>query len=181
MYSETNSLGRLFFLLMLVALVTSLVRAQDSTIADIKYKEDYDRIQTIRRTSDPAKRAGQMVAFYRERPDTDSRLLVYADNVFAKDLETLMQQQNYTALKELCERALKIRPRFGEVFLFQGVVLKNEGKINEAMNAFAKCYVIKNPLQTKAKQLLDVAFRTVNKGSLIGEDEIIKQAAQGLK
>jgi tetratricopeptide (TPR) repeat protein len=181
MYSETNSLGHFFFSLLMLTLVSSLVQAQESTLAEIKYKEDYDRIQAIRRVSDPVKRAGQMLAVYRERPDMDPKLLVYADNIFAQDLEALNKQQNLTALKELCERALKIRPKFGEVYLFQGVVLKNEGKIDEAMNAFARCYMIKNPLQTKAKLLLDIAFRAVNKGSLIGEEKLIKQAMQGLK
>jgi tetratricopeptide (TPR) repeat protein len=181
MCSERNSLGRFSFSMLLLALVSSLVRAQDSTLADIKYKDDYDRIQAIIGVSDPIKRAGRMLNLYRERPDMDPKLLAYADNVFAKDLETLNKQQNFTVLKGLCERALKIRPRFGEVYLFRGVVLKNEGKIDEAMNDFARCYVIKNPLQSKAKLLLDIAFRSVNKGSLIGEEKLIKQAMQTLK
>jgi tetratricopeptide (TPR) repeat protein len=181
MYSETNFLGRLFFSLLLLALVSPLVRAQVATLAEIKYKDDYDRIQAIMKVSDPVKRAGQMLAMYKERPDMDPKLLAYADNIFAKDLETLNKQENFVALKGLCERALKIRPRFGEVYLFQGVVLKHEGKMDEAMNDFARCYMIKNPLQTKAKQLLDIAFKAKNKGSLIGEEKLIKQAIQALK
>lgn len=181
MQPERNSLQRLFFSVLLAVLGSPMVRAQDSTLAEIKYKEDYDRVQAITKISDPVKRAGQMLTVYKERPDMDSKLMAYADNVFAKDLETLNKQQNFTALKGLCERALKLRPKFGEVYLFQGVVLKNEGKVDEAMNAFARCYMIKNPLQIKAKQLLDIAFRALNKGSLIGEEKLIKQAMQGLK
>jgi len=181
MYSETNSLGRFFFVMFLLAVVSLLGRAQDSTLAEIKYKDDYDRIQAIAKVSDAVKRAGQMLSLYKERSDMDPKLLAYADNIFAKDLETLNKQENFTALKGLCERALKIRPRFGEVYLFRGVVLKNEGKMNEAMNDFARCYMIRNPLQIKAKQLLDIAFRAANKGSLIGEEKLIKQATQDLR
>jgi len=173
-------LGRFMLLCALLAACCS-VRAQDSTLAEIKYKEDYDRLQSIIRASDPAKRANQMLAFYKERPDTDARLLTYADNVFDKDLETLMNQENTSVLRDLCARALKLRPKFGEVYLFQGVVLKSEHKIDEAMLCFAKCYMIKNPLQSKAKQQLDIAYRAGNQGSLIGEDKILKRAVQELE
>ena len=181
MNSEMNSLKYFFFSFIVVFLLASGVRAQDSTITDIKYKEDYDRIQAIAKVSDPVKQAGQMLAFYKGRPDIDPKLLMYADNIFAKDLESINKQENFPVLKDLCERALKFRPRFGEVYLFRGVALKNEGKADEAMDDFARCYMIKNPLQIKAKQLLDIAFRAKNKGSLIGEEKLIKQAMQNLK
>jgi tetratricopeptide (TPR) repeat protein len=111
----------------------------------------------------------------------DSKLRDYADNLFARDLESLMNQGNFTALKGSCERVLQIRPKFGEVYLFYGVALKNEKKIQEAMNAFAKGYLIQNPLKAKAKQQLDVAYRQFSGGSLVGEDKIIKNALKELK
>jgi tetratricopeptide (TPR) repeat protein len=157
-----------------------VVRAQDSTLEEIKYKEDYDRIESIKRVTDIVKRDDRMIAMYRERPDMDDKLRVYLDNLFIRDLETLMKQQNWTAMKGLCERATKVRPRFGEVYLYQGVALKNEKKNQEAMSAFAKCYVTTNQFQKRAKQQLDVLYRAQSGGSLIGQEKIISQAVKDL-
>jgi tetratricopeptide (TPR) repeat protein len=157
------------------------IYAQDETLAEIKYKEDYDRIQKITAVTQPVKRADLMLKLYKESPDMDPQLRAYCDNIFAKDLESLMKQENSIALKGLCERALKIRPKFGEVYFFQAVILRKEKKIEEAMNAFAKSYLIKNPLQKKAKELLDSTYRSFNKGSLIGQEKIIKKAMQEIR
>ncbi|MBN1570938.1 MAG: hypothetical protein JXA73_24075 [Acidobacteria bacterium] len=158
-----------------------MIKAQDETLADIKYQEDYDRIQTIIKTSNVIKRAEKMVNFYGERRDIDSKLRNYADNLFARDLEALTKQSNYIAVRGLCEQALKIRPKFGEVYFFYGVALKNSKKIDEAMDAFAKGASIPNPLSTKSKQQLDLAYRAVHGGSLVGQDKLIKNAMKDLK
>jgi hypothetical protein len=155
--------------------------AQDETLAEIKYKEDYDRLQKIVSVTQPIKRAEQLVALYRERPDMDSKLRDYADSFFIKDMDSLTTQKNFVAIRGITERALKARPQFGEAYFFYGVILKNEKKIDEAMNAFAKCYLVKGPLQTKGKQQLDIAYRATHKGSLIGQDKIIKNAQAELK
>jgi len=182
MFVNKSAFGRLLGLPVLVLASGFLVvRGQQGTLAEIKYKEDYDRIQRIIKVSEPAKRADQLLTFYRERPDLDPKLRDYADNAFARDLEGLMKQGDFVALKSLCERALKLRPKFGEAYLFYGVVLKSEKRTQEAMNAFAKCYLIKNPLQAKAKQQLDVTYRAFSGGSLIGQDKIIKNAMNELK
>jgi len=158
------------------------VFAQDETLEEIKYKEDYDRLQRIAPVTQPVKRAGLLLTFYKERPDLDPKLRTYADNLFARDLETLMKQDNTTALKGLCERAVKMRPKFGEAYFFYGVALRKEKKLEEALDAFAKSYVITgHPLRKKAKELLDSTYRSYNKGSLIGQDRFIKKAVQDLK
>ncbi len=100
--------------------------AQEDSLEDFKYKEDYDRVQSIIKTPDVVKRADRMMALYSERRDMKPELRDYADNMFAKDLEALMKQNNYIALKGACERVLKIRPKFGEAYLYYGVVLKRE-------------------------------------------------------
>jgi len=182
MFEKRSRFSQLFALGALVlALGLSAARAQEGTLADIKYKEDYDHIQKIVQVNQPIKRAEQILTFYKGRPDLDPKLRDYADNFFARDLESLMKQGNFAALKGLCERALKMRAKFGEVYLFYGVVLKNEKKIEEAMNAFAKCYLLKNPLQKKAKQQLDVTYRAFSGGSLIGEEKILVKAKKELK
>ena len=92
----------------------------------------------------------------------------------------MMKQNNYIAMKGLCERVLKIRPRFGEAYLFYGVALKRDKKIDEALKAFARAYGIDNPLKAKAKQQLDVTYRATG-GSLSGQDKLVKDAMKGLK
>lgn len=159
----------------------SMINAQDETLADIKYKEDYDRIQTIIKVGDVVKRADKMVALYGEKRDMDPKLRDYADNIFARDLETLMKQSNFVALRGICERVLKMRPRFGEVYLFYGVTLKRDNKIEEAMNAFARGSAIPNALSTRAKQQLDIAYRSLHGGSLVGQDKLIKAAMKDPK
>ena len=167
--------------LLVFAAAVSMIKAQDETLADIKYKEDYDRIQAITKISDIVKRADKMVAFYGERRDVDPKLMDYIDNLFARDLETLTKQTNYNAVLGISERILKFRPRFGEVYLFYGVALKNSKKVEDAMNAFARGASIPNALSTKSKQQLDIAYRAVNGGSLVGQDKLIKNAMKDLK
>lgn len=169
------------FCALVLATGISTLYAQDETLSDIKYKDDYERIQRVVKISDPAKRAERMVGVYKESPDMDFKLSDYADRIFLKDLETLTNQRNYAAVLGTSERIFKLRPKFGEVYLFYGVALKNMRKFDEALAAFAKCYVIKNPLQTRAKQQLDVAYRATHKGSMVGEDKLIKDAMKGIK
>ncbi len=166
----------LSFFVLASALGFSTICAQDETLAEIQYKEDYDRVQKIIKVSPPAKRAIQLLELFEARSNMDSRLRAYVDNIFATDLESLMRQSDYNALLKFCERALKVRPKFGEAYFFYAVALKREKRMNEAMDALAKCYVIPNPFQKKAKQLLDITYRDLNKGSLVGEDKIIDKA-----
>jgi tetratricopeptide (TPR) repeat protein len=158
-----------------------MIRAQEGTVEDIQYKDDYDRIQILVKTSAPLKRADQLVTFFIERSNVNPQLRDYAANILSQDMEALLKQSNYVALRGLCERAIKARPKFGEVYLFYAAVLRNDGKINEAMNAYAKCYVIRNTLQAKAKQLLDVMYKASNRGSLNGQDKLIRNAVNELK
>ncbi len=177
MLTNESFFGRLFSVsFILLALAFSVSKAQEGSVEDIKYKEDYDRIQKIIKTRAPVARAEQILDLYDERPDMDSRLRQYTNDIFSKDLESLLKQNNYIALRGICEHAIKVDPDFGEVYLYYGVALKNEKRIEEAMIAFAKGYLIKNPLQTRAKQQLDLAYRSLHKGSLVGQDKIIEKA-----
>jgi hypothetical protein len=166
---------------LIFALGFSVLRAQDSALEDIKYKEDYDRAQAITKVTDLQKRTDRMILMYKDRPDMSDQIRTYLDGLFIRDLDSILKQQNWTLLKSLSERAVKIRPKFGEAYLYQGVALKNEKKNQEAMAAFARCYVITNQFQKKAKQQLDVLYRAENGGSLIGQEKLVKQAAKDLK
>jgi hypothetical protein len=154
---------------------------QDSSLEDIKYKDDYDRIQSMLKITDIMKRTNIALSMYKDRRDMNEQLSTYLDKLFVRDMEKLMQQQNFAALKSVSGQALKIRPRFGEAYLFQGIVLKNENKPQEAMTSFARGFVIKNPMQSKCKQQLDLLFRAAHGGSLIGQDKFIKESMKDLK
>jgi hypothetical protein len=180
MIFDSSFCRRLFVCAILVAL-SCFCAASAQDISEIHYQEDYDQLQKIVKIADPGKRAEQMIAFYKGRSNLDPKLSSYADTYFVRDMESLMKQGNFGLLKDLSGRAIKSRPKFGEAYLFYAAALKFEKKIEDAMVAFAKCYLIKNPLQTRAKQLLDVTYRNYNKGSMIGEEKFIKIAMQELK
>jgi tetratricopeptide (TPR) repeat protein len=154
--------------------------AQDETLEDFKYREDYDRVQSISKTADAIQRAERMVKLYNERRDMKSELRDYADSIFARDLETMMKQNKYAPMKSICERVLKIRPRFGEAYLFYGIALKREMRIDEALTAFARAYGIDNPLKPKAKQQLDIASRATGR-TLAGQKKLVEDAMRSLK
>jgi hypothetical protein len=168
------------FVLVSVASICML-KGQDETLADIKYKEDYDRIQSIVKISDLVKRLDKLAALYSERRDMDIKLRDYADNLYSRDMETLTKQANYVAVRGISERILKIRPKFGEVYLYYGIALKNSKMVNEAMIAFARGSGIPNALSTKSKQQMDIAYRAAHGGSLVGQDKFIKDAMKDLK
>ena len=157
------------------------VRAQNAAIEEIKYQEDYDRLQRIAAVKPALKRADQLATFYTDRKDMDSRLKEYADGLFTQDMDALVKQKNLSAVKGFAERVLPVNPKFGALYLYYGVALKNENKVPEAMKAFAKCHLLPNQFQQRAKQQLDIAYRATNKGSMVGLDKFIKEAEAELK
>ena len=159
----------------------SVMLAQDKGLDEIKYKEDYDRLQRIVTINQPIKRAEQLVKLYKESPGMDSRLKDYADDFFVKDMQSLLVGGNLIALRGICNRAIAVRPKFGQAYFYLGRVYVNEKKMNEAMLCYAKSHLIQSPLQKTAKQQLDNVYRKLNKGSLVGQDKIIKQAEEELK
>jgi hypothetical protein len=171
------AVARIFVLLALaLAASNSAVLAQDAE--DIRYQEDYDRLQDIIKVSDPAKRADQLVSYYRGRPNLDSKLKVFADGNFGNTLQALMKQPDL--VKKYSQSAIAARPKFGEALFFYGVVLKNEGKFDEALDAFAKSSLIESTRQPQAKQLFDTTYRGVHK-SLVGKEKLIEKAKAELK
>ena len=155
--------------------------AQDSDLEQIKYAEDYERLQGIAAVKNPVTRAERLGALYKDRPDMDVKLAVYADGLFTENMDALLKQQNSAGVRALSERALAVRPKFGEAYLYLGVALKNEGKFDEAMKAFAKGHLIENRFQKRAKSQLDILYRARNKGSLVGQEKLIEAARQELK
>ncbi len=182
MFANTRLFARLSSVAALISVLSfSALRAQDSTLEEIKYKEDYDRVQIILKISDIQKRSDRIIALYRERVDMRDDLRAYVDSIFLKDLENLMKAQNIGLLESICDKTLKARPRFGEVYLYQGFALKSQKKNSDALMAFAKGSVIVSQFKTRSKQQLYILYRAEHGGSLIGQDKLIKEAVKELK
>jgi hypothetical protein len=103
-------------------------RAQNDSVEDVKYNDDYERIQKIVAVSQPLKRADQLVVVLKERPDLDAKLYSYVANIFVRDLEALSKQKNFIAIRGLSERVVKARPKFGEAYMFYGLSLRQDNK-----------------------------------------------------
>ncbi len=155
------------------------LRAQDDETTEQKqYREDYERTQKLVAIPDLTKRADLLLQFMKERPN--SKLNDYAQASYLQVLDSLSKAEKYPTIIALSEKLIALRPRLGETYYFYGAALKNTGKMTEAMNALAKSYVLKNTASRKAKEFLDFIYKTQNKGSLIGQEKLIKNAAAEL-
>lgn len=148
--------------------------AQQESDPERQYREDYERIQKIVASSDAMQRAEQLFAFIKGRPN--SKLVEYAQGSFYQVLEGLIKAERFEPLLILSERYIRLRPRAGETYYFYGAALKNAKRYTEAMNALAKCYLIRNPVSRRAKDFLEFIYKSQNRGSLLGMEAIIKKA-----
>ena len=154
-----------------------IVYAQQEEAPEVtRYREDYERFQKLAAITDPVKRGEQMILFVQERPN--SKLVPNAQaNLFAI-LDNLIKTENFRPLLSLSESYIKVRPKVGETYYCYGFALKNLKRADEAMDALAKCYVIKNPQSTKAKDFLDMLYKLQHSGRLQGEEQIISKARE---
>ena len=166
---------------LLIGLLLSLGAAQAFAQAETEeekqdrlYREDYDRVQKLVKISDPMKRADQLFAFIKERPD--SKLVPYAEDNYFMILDNLGKQESNPALLSLSQRLINLRPKTGETYYFYALALKNASKFSEAIDALAKCYVLKNKLSQRAYSALEMMYKARNQGSLAGLDKVIKKA-----
>jgi tetratricopeptide (TPR) repeat protein len=151
-----------------------VLRAQDDESPEQKqYREDYEKTQKLVAIPDLNKRAEMLLGFIKERPN--SKLMDYAQQSYLQVLDSLSKGEKFPAVIALSEKLIAARPRVGEAYYYYGAALKNTGKMNEAMNALAKAYVIKTPASRKAKEFLDFLYKQKN-GSLIGQEKLIKSA-----
>ena len=147
---------------------------EDEPAGVTRYREDYEKFQKLATITDPVKRGEQMILFAKERPN--SKLLPNAQaNLFAI-LDNFIKTENYPSLLSLSESYIKVRPNVGETYYCYGFALKNLKRTDEAMDALAKCYLIRNPQSTKAKDFLDMVYKLQHRGRLDGEEQIISKA-----
>jgi tetratricopeptide (TPR) repeat protein len=173
-------IGFILISMLLVPMTARELSAQTPIDPEEQYRVDYERLQTITAIPQLDSRGNGLYQFMKERPD--SKLTDYAQSVFYQTLDTLLKQGNDTAVLGLSERMVKLRPRLGEAYCFYGIALKNKKRYPEAIDALAKSYVLKNnKLAAKAKEVLDLVYKGINKGSLAGQDDLIKKAQQEVK
>ncbi len=149
------------------------LRAQEEPPEETQYREDYERYQKIREVKDPMRRADELIRFLRER--TRSRLEPNVATDMLYILQDLDKASKWDTIVAQAGRLIQVRPRIGETYYFLGRALKEQGKVPEAMDALAKCYVIKNPVSSKAKQFLDYIYKGA-RGNLNGLDALIQKA-----
>lgn len=157
----------------LAALALGAARQEESA-ADRQYREDYERVQKIVAVSDSSRRADQLFAFLKERPD--SKLTDYAQRNYLVVLEGLLKAENFKGVLTLSERYVKLRPKVPETYYFYGAALRGVDRYDEAYDALARCSVVRNPLSRKARDVLEFIYKSKHQGMLGGLDKILKKA-----
>jgi tetratricopeptide (TPR) repeat protein len=161
-------------LIVLLSFGILYVRAQEESAEEVKYREDYDRLQKVMAIPDLMKRSDGLMLFMNER--SDSKLTDYAQGNYLQVIESTAKAEKYPVVVALCERFMKLRPRVGETYYFYGAALKNIGKLPEAMDALAKCAMMKNNASRKAREFLEYVYKSQHQGSIIGLDKLLKKA-----
>ncbi len=166
--------GLLPLLIILLWEGAGVIGAQEEPPEVVQYREDYERYQKITAIKNPLKRSDELLSFLRER--RDSKLLKNAQVEYLRILEDLYKEKKFAAITPMAERFIKLFPRVGETYYLYGFALKEDGRIDEAMNSLAKCYVLRVPASVKARNLLNYLYKRQNQGSLAGVDKIIAKA-----
>ncbi len=164
----------LLALLLAFGISPVLAQEEEESPEAKQYREDYERLQKITAIPDAMKKADALLTFLKERPN--SKMAEYAQGNYLQAIETLAKAEKYPAVITLCEKFIKFRPKVGETYYFYGAALKNTGKVPEAMDALAKCAVMRNNASRKAREFLEFIYKTQNNGSLVGLDKMLKKA-----
>jgi len=151
---------------------------EEETPEQKQYREDYDLYQKIKAVVEPGRRADQLLQFLRERPK--SKLLANVQSDYILFVQDLLKQAKWDAVVAQAGRFIKLRPRVGEAYYLLGSALKELKQLAEAMDAQAKCYVLRCPVSEKARQYLEYIYKGANRGSTAGLDAIIKKARSEL-
>jgi hypothetical protein len=171
-------LRRLLPIIAIFTVGVTFIPAQEEESAETtQYREDYERYQKIMAGTDNVKKADELIAFLKERPN--SKMNQYAQDNYLLILDNMLKNKNFVALSALSKRFIEVRPRIGETYYFLGVFYQHEIKRPEAIEAYAKCVALKNKLSTRARTDLETLYKLENNGSTKGLDEFIKKADAG--
>ena len=149
--------------------------AQEETKAETLYREDYERYQKISAIQDTTKRAEALLQFVRDRSDSKLTGHVQSDYIFI--VQELANASKWDPVVAMSERFVKVCPKVGETYWFLGRAYAEQKKQDAAMNALAKCYILKCPVSAKAKQYLEYLYKG-QRGNLVGLERIIQKARE---
>ncbi len=151
---------------------------EDETPAQKQYREEYDQYQKIAAIKDPMQRSDEFMKFLKERPK--SQIENYVLRNCLQILQELNDQQKWDILVQRAEVLTKVRPKVGETYYLLGYALRQQNKVPEAMDALAKCYVLRCPVSEKARQFLEMLYKGTHKGQTAGMDAIIQKARKDI-
>ncbi len=171
--------GHVLFAALLLIAAAGALHAQEESKQEEMYREDYERFTKIKALSDPQKRCDAFYDFLKERQN--SKLLKNSQAEYLVILEGFNRAKKFDELRANSERFIELFPRVGETYYFYGTALNEAKQYPAAMNALAKCYLLKNPGSSRARQFLEYIYKAQNKGSLAGLDNVIKQARAELE
>jgi tetratricopeptide (TPR) repeat protein len=151
----------------------SIWAQEDETPAQKQYREDYEMYQKIQAVKEPLKRVEEELKFIQERPQSQLLKNVSAD--FLLYLDGLVKQSKWDQVLSSSARFIKLQPRVGETYYYQGQALDGLKKPEEAMVSLAKCYIFKNPGSDKAKLFLDSIYKRLHQGKTDGLIEMLQK------
>lgn len=150
------------------------LQAQEESKETELYRLDYERFTKIKALSEPRARCDGFYEFLKDRPN--SKLVKNAQAEYLVILEGFHRAKQLDALEQLSDRLIRLFPKVGETYYFYGAALNEAKKYPEAMDALAKCYLLKNPASQRARSFLEYVYKSQNKGSLAGLDAVIQKA-----
>jgi len=154
---------------------TARLRAQEEeTPAQKQYREDYEQYQKVLAIREPLKRADELLQFLKDRPKSQLDPNIRHD--YLQIVQDLSNQSKWDAVVTQAERFTKVRPKTGEAYYFLGAALKEQNKLPDAMDALAKCYVLKCGVSERARQFLEVIYKGTHNGKTTGLDALIQKA-----
>jgi len=149
--------------------------AQEETPAETQYREDYERYQKIAAIKEPMKRADELLQFLKDRPDSKLNGTVQSGYLYVVQEQATATKWDVVIAQS--ERFIRVRPKVGETYWFLGRAFSEQKKLDVAMIALAKCYLLKCPVSAKAKQYLDYLYKG-QRGNLVGLEKIIQKARE---
>jgi hypothetical protein len=153
---------------------TAPLRAQEEETPEQKqYREDYEAYQKIQAVQDPLKRAEELLKFLKERPK--SKILPNVQTDYLYMIQGQVKQSKWETVLAQANHFIDIRPKVGEAYFFKAQALNEMKEYEGAIDALARCYILKNPASEKAKQFLDTVYKRTHKGSLDGLNQLIQK------
>ncbi len=106
---DSRFLGSIVVIVTIVCVMNALAfQEKISPLSDYQYKRDFTQYETIKKESDPNKRAELLMAFVKERPI--SRILLYAATDFIECMKPHMEKKEWAKVSSMLQSFLAAVP-----------------------------------------------------------------------